>query len=149
MTNYTLLDHSSAAALAADLKRYIRPSRALVSLVYYTHADPKATSTAPWTLIDVGRHCDKLPHGWNKPQHQGPFSIWIRTIPLSCNHHDDAYYFLCEGFGVPGGPFLSNSEQSGTTFTPFRVAVLRNNHAADADDALRRKLNKNLRGVFS
>ena len=137
MTSLTFLDHSSAFALVADLKRYIGCVEALKTVVL---ENPPSVSL-PWTLLDVGRGI--LPSDWHGPD-ASPFSLWARSVFQG--RYSDYCMLLCDGFGL-NEPFLTGGPGLG-----FRLAACsppQGGGGSSADDSQRDRLNDNLRGVFA
>lgn len=152
--SYTLLDHSSASALVADLKRCALHRQPAVSVLYYTYPDP-ADNEACMLWGPAGAGCDKLPSDWSGPT--GRCSLWLRRFYFT-NFRAGGNIDLDELFsGMPredcftltqgydgGVPYLLNTACDGNP--PFGFAVC--NEFVDADKSLDNQLNDNLRRIF-
>lgn len=135
VTSLTLLDHSSADALVANLKRYIGCAEALKTAIH----DPPSVSM-PWTLLDVGR--GGFPPGWRGSA--SPLSLWVRS--MFRGHYDDDCMLLCEGFGM-SEPFLTSG--AGPMFRLAACGPPQSGGPSSSVDDSRRRLDDNLRRIFA
>lgn len=168
--SYTILDHSSAIKLVADLKRCALNRQLVFSVLYHTYPDPAGNKTRCasgymlWGPLDAG--CDKLPSDWRGPT--GNRSLWLRRSPIyrvrgtadryTIDRHaidlDDLFsagpmnlredcFTLTQGYDG-GVPYLLNTTCDGNP--PFGFAAC--NEFDGADKSLDSQLNDNLRGIF-